>query len=64
MTMHLIGRMADQRSWPEPIFAAICRDIVEHGALINGAASEPELGSPSRGGLPATTARPPASVVP
>jgi alkylation response protein AidB-like acyl-CoA dehydrogenase len=58
MTLHLIGRMADQISWPEPIFAAICRDIVEHGALINGAASEPELGSPSRGGLPATTARP------
>src|SRR5262249_44453196 len=27
-----------------------------HGALINSLASEPEMGSPSRGGLPATTA--------
>lgn len=60
MTIHLIGRLAEQRSWPEPIFAAICRDLAEHGALINAAASEPELGSPSRGGLPATSATPTA----
>ncbi len=58
MTLHVIGRLAEQRSWPEPIFAALCRRIVAEGALINAAASEPELGSPSRGGLPATTATP------
>lgn len=58
MTLHLIGRMRELRAWPEPIFAAICRDIAEDGALINAAATEPELGSPSRGGLPATTATP------
>jgi alkylation response protein AidB-like acyl-CoA dehydrogenase len=58
MTLHMIGRLADQRPWPEPVFAAICRDIVATGALINSAASEPELGSPSRGGLPATKATP------
>jgi alkylation response protein AidB-like acyl-CoA dehydrogenase len=56
MTIHLIGRLAVTRTWPEAIYADICRDIVQNGALINAAASEPELGSPSRGGLPSTTA--------
>lgn len=57
-TMHLIlvGRLAETRAWPEPLFARLCREVVAEGALINSAASEPELGSPSRGGLPATTA--------
>src|SRR5215207_6689829 len=58
MTLHLIGRLRETRSWPEAIFAEICRDIAERGALINSAATEPEMGSPSRGGLPATTATP------
>lgn len=58
MTMHLIGRQSELRSWPEPIFAMICRALAEEGALVNAAASEPELGSPSRGGMPATSARP------
>ena len=58
MTLHLIGRLAELRSWPEPLFAAICREIAEQGALVNAAATEPELGSPSRGGMPATTATP------
>jgi alkylation response protein AidB-like acyl-CoA dehydrogenase len=56
MTVHLIGRLAETRSWPEPIFAQVCREIASEGALINAAASEPELGSPSRGGLPTTRA--------
>ena len=34
MTMHLIGRQAELRSWPEPIFALICRAIAEEGALV------------------------------
>ncbi len=57
-TMHLIlvGRLAEGRPWPEALFARFCREVVETGALINSAASEPALGSPSRGGLPATTA--------
>lgn len=56
MTTHLIGRMSELRHWPDPIFATICRSIAAEGALINAAATEPELGSPSRGGMPATTA--------
>jgi alkylation response protein AidB-like acyl-CoA dehydrogenase len=56
MHLGMIGRLAATRLWPEPLFAAICRDVVRDGALINAAHSEPDLGSPSRGGLPSTTA--------
>lgn len=57
-TMHLslIGRLAATRAWPEEVFARVCRDVVATGALINSVASEPDLGSPSRGALPSTTA--------
>ncbi|MGH6999361.1 MAG: acyl-CoA dehydrogenase family protein, partial [Phenylobacterium sp.] len=37
--------------------ARVVRDAVEHGALINALRVEPELGTPARGGLPATVAR-------
>lgn len=58
-TMHLqtIGSAAESRSWPADRFAVVCLEIAETGALINACASEPELGSPSRGGLPKTVAR-------
>ena len=54
------GAAADEErsSWPPSLFAQICRDAVEQGALINSVATEPNLGSPSRGGLPETTAAP------
>lgn len=56
-TMHLalIGRLASNRAWPEPIFAEVCRSVVERGALVNTINSEPGMGSPSRGGMPSTT---------
>ena len=56
--MHLqtLGTAAETRPWPEANFARLCRDVVARGGLVNATASEPELGSPSRGGLPATTA--------
>jgi alkylation response protein AidB-like acyl-CoA dehydrogenase len=56
MHLGLLARQATSRTWPAAVFARVCRDVVERGALINSAASEPSLGSPSRGGLPATTA--------
>jgi alkylation response protein AidB-like acyl-CoA dehydrogenase len=56
MHLGLIGRLAETRTWPEELFATVCHDVVRHGALINAAHSEPDLGSPSRGGLPGTTA--------
>ena len=57
-TMHLgqMGMLAQARAWPPALFERICREVVTEGALINAAASEPNLGSPSRGGLPSTTA--------
>ena len=58
MHLHTIGNVAESRSWPESLFVHICRAAVEEGALINSIATEPELGSPSRGGKPATTATP------
>ncbi|MBJ9965063.1 acyl-CoA dehydrogenase family protein [Burkholderia seminalis] len=50
-----LGR-ADNR-WPAPVRRAVFDSAVAHGALINALRVEPALGSPSRGGLPATVAR-------
>ena len=57
-TMHLgsMGGLADSRAWPSELLQRIFHDVVTDGALINGLASEPELGSPSRGGGFRTTA--------
>ncbi len=37
--------------------ARVVRDAIQNGALINALRVEPELGTPARGGLPATIAR-------
>lgn len=42
--------------WPAEVYAKLCTRVVGEGALLNSLASEPEQGSPTRGGLPATTA--------
>ncbi|MGH2557484.1 MAG: acyl-CoA dehydrogenase family protein [Thermomicrobiales bacterium] len=57
-TMHLgiVAGLGTSRAWPAPLLARFFREVVEEGALINSAASEPELGSPSRGGMYATRA--------
>lgn len=44
------------RTWPEALFAQVCREAAERGAMLNHFASEPATGSPSRGGLPQTQA--------
>jgi alkylation response protein AidB-like acyl-CoA dehydrogenase len=62
VAMHsaLLGRVRDAGVWPAAHFERVGRAVAAardaHGALINSLASEPEMGSPSRGGLPATTA--------
>jgi alkylation response protein AidB-like acyl-CoA dehydrogenase len=43
--------------WPERTRARIFDDAITQGALINALRVEPELGSPTRGGLPSTTVR-------
>lgn len=61
MHLSLVGRVGEVRTWPAPVVTSLFRDIVENGALINAAHSEPDLGSPSRGGLPSTVAERTAS---
>ena len=43
--------------WPLRLRERVGRDSVEQGALLNALRVEPELGSPTRGGLPGTVAR-------
>ena len=43
--------------WPAHLRERVTRDAVARGALINALRVEPALGSPARGGLPATVAR-------
>ncbi len=56
--MHLQYLGASQVSglWPETRLKAFLRESVERGWLINNCQAEAEMGSPARGGLPATTA--------
>ncbi len=57
-TMHHLqtAGVASNTKWPPELRERVLRDIAENGALINSIASEPALGSPSRGGLYQTTA--------
>ena len=57
MHLSLLGRLSETRDWPPEMWERACRRVVERGALINSAATEPEMGSPSRGGRPVTSAR-------
>jgi alkylation response protein AidB-like acyl-CoA dehydrogenase len=59
LAMQLFKQAALTRTdlWLEQVRARISADAVEQGALINSLRVEPELGSPTRGGLPATTIR-------
>lgn len=43
--------------WPDAVRRTVFATAVKEGALINALRVEPELGSPARGGLPATIAR-------
>ena len=43
--------------WPEHLKARVVQDAIHEGALINALRVEPDLGTPARGGLPATVAR-------
>lgn len=57
-TMHHLqtAGVANNLQWPPELRERVLRDVAQHGALINSIASEPDLGSPSRGGLYKTTA--------
>jgi alkylation response protein AidB-like acyl-CoA dehydrogenase len=55
MTLHVIGHARETRLWSASHYEGLCREVAK-GALVNAVASEPRLGSPSRGGLPDTFA--------
>ena len=59
LSMHYIQHLVMARStrWPGRLSRKLARETVEGVALINALRVEPELGSPARGGLPATIAR-------
>ena len=59
LSMHYIQHLVMARSsrWPARLSRKLARETVEGVALINALRVEPELGSPARGGLPATIAR-------
>ncbi len=58
VSMHLtnVARLTEELTVPEEVYAELCRAVVEEGAMLNFAASEPATGSPTRGGRPTTTA--------
>ncbi len=56
--MHLqyIGASLVSGLWQPEMLETFLRGSVEHGWLVNNCQAETEMGSPARGGLPATTA--------
>ncbi|MCX4703096.1 acyl-CoA dehydrogenase family protein [Streptomyces sp. NBC_01373] len=57
MTLTIHARQAAAPHWPEELYARVVKESFERPVLINHARVEPDLGSPARGGLPATLAR-------
>ncbi|WP_213738131.1 acyl-CoA dehydrogenase family protein [Bradyrhizobium sp. dw_411] len=59
LSMHYIQHLVMARSshWPARLARKLARETIEDVALINALRVEPDQGSPSRGGLPATIAR-------
>ncbi len=53
----VLARGAARQGWDEAACARVGRAAVERGCLLNALRVEPELGTPARGGLPATIAR-------
>lgn len=53
--MGIIQDLGEKNIWKESTFQMLCEEV-KKGALINNCASEPQTGSPTRGGKPTTTA--------
>ena len=58
LAMHYIHHLviADSERWPTHLAHKMAKETIDGVALVNALRVEPEQGSPSRGGLPATTA--------
>ena len=53
--MGIIKNLGEKAVWEERVYRKLCA-AVQKGSLINSAATEPQTGSPTRGGKPQTTA--------
>ena len=60
LAMHhmMLGGEAEAGLWPADSWHELCAAVIGNGALVNSAATEPGAGTPSQGGLPATSATP------
>ncbi|MGX7708037.1 acyl-CoA dehydrogenase family protein [Methylobacterium sp. Gmos1] len=52
-----LAQAGSAATWPEGVAARLQQAAVREGAFVNALRVEPALGSPARGGLPATVAR-------
>jgi alkylation response protein AidB-like acyl-CoA dehydrogenase len=52
-----LGSLDGRAGWPAHLKALVIQEAVRNGGLINALRVEPDLGTPARGGLPATVAR-------
>lgn len=57
MTLLAHGLQGLRPTWPDEVYAEAVREAAERPVLINALRVEPELGTPARGGIPATAAR-------
>ena len=55
--MGIMKNIGENESWKKEKFASVVKDVIETGALLNNAATEPATGSPTRGGRPETVAK-------
>lgn len=55
--MGISGNLGQTKAWDETVYKQVAKDVIENGALLNNAASEPASGSPSWGNRPLTIAK-------
>ncbi|MUK90186.1 acyl-CoA dehydrogenase [Ornithinibacillus sp. L9] len=55
--MGITKHIGENQVWKEEKYKEFTKDVIETGALLNSAATEPATGSPARGGKPETTAK-------
>lgn len=55
--MGITKQLGEEDIWKQEKYKAFARDVIDTGALLNNAASEPATGSPTRGGKPETVAK-------
>lgn len=54
--MGISKNLGENKVWDQAVYDKVASDIVNNGALLNNAATEPATGSPTRGGRPETFA--------